>query len=527
MVWVRGDATVLQSLALRADVAHLYADPSVQMEKPIVQPGHLPQQPDATEAPDTVEWNVHQIHADDVWAYGFTGQGVVVGGQDTGYDWDHPALINHYRGWNGSLADHNYNWHDAIHEDNPNSFGVNPCGFNSPVPCDDQQHGTHTMGTMVGDDGAGNQIGVAPGARWIGCRDMENGWGKPDTYAECYQWFIAPTDLSGGNPRPDLAPDVINNSWSCPVAEGCTDPGVLLAVVNAVRAAGILTVHSAGNSGPACNTVNTPAAIYDASFSVGATDDSDVIADFSSRGPVTVDGSSRSKPDVSAPGVNIRSSLPGGGYSLPNWSGTSMAGPHVVGMAALLISVDPALRGDVDALETLIESTAVPRTTTQTCGSLPGSGTPNNTYGFGRVDALAAAQAVGQNTPHSLSLDKTASATWVQPGETLTYTLSLTHLHLADVAMNAVLTDTLPAGTTFITATGMHTFDGTLIRWAFASLAPSQTVSVTLTVQAPPAPGVITNDAYSARIDQIAAPVSGDPVTTEVRLALFLPFVAK
>ena len=125
---------------------------------------------------------------------------------------------------------------------------------------------------MVGDDGAGNQIGMAPGAKWIGCRNMEQGWGTPQTYIECYQWFLAPTDLMGENPRPDLAPHIVNNSWSCPVKEGCTDPNVLLTVVENLRAAGILSVHSAGNSGSSCSTVNTPAAIYDASLTVGNTD---------------------------------------------------------------------------------------------------------------------------------------------------------------------------------------------------------------------------------------------------------------
>jgi len=320
---------------------------------------------------------------------GYTGQGVVIGGQDTGYNWDHPALINQYRGWDGVVADHNHNWHDAIHEDNPHSSGENNCGFDSIVPCDDNGHGTHTMGIMVGDDGASHQIGVAPGARWIGCRNMENNWGTPATYAECYQWFIAPTDVDGGDANPALAADVINNSWSCPLQEGCTDPNVLLTVVENVHLAGILTVHSAGNSGPGCSSIDAPAAIYQASFTVGATSSSDTIASFSSRGPVTVDSSNRLKPDVAAPGVGVSSSLPGGSYG--SLSGTSMAAPHVAGLAALLISVDPSLRGQVDRLETLIEHTALPKAASQTCGGVPGSSIPNNTYGWGRVDALNAA----------------------------------------------------------------------------------------------------------------------------------------
>ena len=149
-------------------------------------------------------------------APGYTGQGAVIAGQDTGYQWDHPALKDQYRGWNGSAADHNYNWHDAIHATGSS------CGADSPCPCDDNDHGTHTMGTMVGDDGGANQIGMAPGARWIGCRNMNAGVGTPTTYIECFEWFIAPTDLAGQNPNPAMAPDVINNSWGCPESEGCS-----------------------------------------------------------------------------------------------------------------------------------------------------------------------------------------------------------------------------------------------------------------------------------------------------------------
>jgi serine protease AprX len=113
-----------------------------------------------------------------------------------------------------------------------------------------------------------------------------------------------------------------------------------------------------------------------------------VIASFSSRGPVTVDLSNRLKPNVSAPGVSIRSSTLGGGYGIK--SGTSMAGPHVTGLVALLLSANPDLIGQVSEIETIIEQTALPRTTTQTCGNVPGSQIPNNTYGWGRVDAWAA-----------------------------------------------------------------------------------------------------------------------------------------
>ena len=122
----------------------------------------------------TIEPNITLVHAPDLWNLGYTGTGIVVANQDTGMRWTHNALKPHYRGWNGSSADHNYNWHDSIHAD-INGNGANPCGFSSMVPCDDHGHGTHTTGTAVGDDGAGNQIGVAPGAKWIGCHNMDQG----------------------------------------------------------------------------------------------------------------------------------------------------------------------------------------------------------------------------------------------------------------------------------------------------------------------------------------------------------------
>jgi len=380
LIWAQGNETAIASLAGRADVARIAANPRVHLDWPTRAAGNEP-----ALVPEAIEWNITQVNAPAVWALGFTGQGAVVGGQDTGYQWNHPALEGKYRGWNGATADHNFNWHDAIHS------GGGACGANSPLPCDDTNHGTHTMGTMVGDDGGANQIGMAPGARWIGCRNMDQGNGTPTTYAECYQWFLAPTDLNNLNPDPALAPDVINNSWSCPPAEGCTDPNVLLTVVNNVRAAGIVTAHSAGNSGSSCSTINAPAAIYDASFTVGATTSTDAPSSFSSRGPVTVDGSNRMKPDIAAPGSGVRSSIPGALYT--SFSGTSMASPHVAGLVALLVSADPVLAGNVDRIEELVRRSAFhPATSTQVCGGVAANVFPNNTFGAGRIDALAMIQ---------------------------------------------------------------------------------------------------------------------------------------
>jgi serine protease AprX len=377
MIWVRGSRASLFALAQRSDVARVFANPAMHLAEPL--PGAAQKSPGRRRNP---EWNLALVNAPTVWKIGYAGQGTVVAGQDTGYQWDHPALKSHYRGWNGNRAEHDYNWHDAVH------VGGGRCGADSPLPCDDHYHGTHTIGTLIGDDGRGNRIGMAPQAHWIGCRNMDRGIGSPATYSECYQWFIAPTRIDGTDADPDRAPDVINNSWSCTPDEGCTDPGVLVAVVRNVRAAGILSVNAAGNSGPDCGSINEPSAIYAQSWTVGATQADDTIASFSSRGPVTIDGRSRRKPDVAAPGEDIRSSVPGGAYI--RLSGTSMAAPHAAGLAALLISARPELAGQVDILEELSEKSAKPLTSSQGCGGDAADRRPNSVYGWGRLDAAAA-----------------------------------------------------------------------------------------------------------------------------------------
>jgi subtilisin family serine protease len=382
MVSFSADLDLMLEIAALPSVKSILRDGNFMMHEPIEE---------RTVAQSrAIEWNVSKINAPEVWALGYNGQNVVVGGQDTGYKWDHNALIDQYRGWNGTIVDHDYNWHDAILADNPMSSGNNSCGFNSPVPCDDNGHGTHTMGTMVGDDGGNYKIGVAPGAKWIACRNMENGYGTLTTYVECFQWFLAPTPVGGGTPDVTKMPHVINNSWGCPPVEGCDSSNfaVMETALNNLRSAGCVIVVSAGNYYAGCSTVRDPAAIFEGSFSVGSTTSIDEISNFSSRGPVAIDSSNRLKPNISAPGSGILSSLRNGGYGL--LSGTSMAGPHVAGLVALLISANPELAGEVDKIEDIIEQTAQHLTSAQTCGSVPGTNIPNNTFGYGRIDALAA-----------------------------------------------------------------------------------------------------------------------------------------
>lgn len=380
---------LLQQLSLRADVAKIYGNPSVTMNMPSSNDFEFNTFEDVVGPGD----NIVFTGATQVWEkLKVTGKGIVVAGQDTGVQWDHPALKNSYRGVEkNNKVDHSYSWHDAITETITNE--KNTCGYNLSAPCDDNEHGTHTVGTMVGDDRAGNQVGMAPSAEWIACRNMDGGTGTPATYLDCFEWFLAPYK-KGGNPMtdgdPSKAPHIINNSWGCPKSEGCTGDETLPAL-KAMWAAGVMVVVSAGNEGPGCATINDPPAYHtDFSLSVGAYDHRrKTIATFSSRGPSTFDGGIG--PDVVAPGVDIRSTIPGSAYAGAYWSGTSMAGPHVAGQVALLWSAQPSLIGKIQETTEILRKSSKPTTSsTESCGGVPGTSIPNNTYGYGVIDVVKA-----------------------------------------------------------------------------------------------------------------------------------------
>jgi len=373
---LRANPAIIRSLAARPDVAHIQLDP---WRRWINDAGSTPKSITTTLAasteittvrsytdtfiePDAISINIpnddglygiQRIRADQVWrGLGFTGEGIVVANIDSGVDWQHPMLHANYRGLrtDGSV-DHLHNWFDATPE-------------GATVPYDQGGHGTHTMGTIAAQDG----IGVAPGAKWIAAKGLTGeGSGLLSWLLAAMQWMYAP----GGDTA--YAPDIINNSWG---SSGTGTDYAFEQVLETIRSAGILNVWANGNNGPAAKTTNWPARLA-GSFSVGASDADDEIAYFSSRGP---GDNGLIRPIVSAPGVRVESTYAGGNYA--RYSGTSMATPHVVGTAALLMQANPSLT--IDQTIYALTSTVKALSTT----------VPNNESGYGRIDAYNAVLSV-------------------------------------------------------------------------------------------------------------------------------------
>jgi hypothetical protein len=357
---VTADRATRAEIARRSDVDKILPDRTYQLP-PIQRSRALPKL-------QNLEWGLSNIHAPEVWnSFGARGEGIVVANIDSGVQFDHSALVRQYRGnQGGGVFDHNYNWFDP----------ANVCGKPSLAPCDNAGHGTHTMGTMVGDDGdpGTNQIGVAPHARWIAAKGCESSGCSLSSLLAAAQWVLAPTDLTGANPQPDRRPHIVNNSWG----GGGGDP-FYQEMVQSWIAAGIFPAFANGNEGPGCSTSGSPGD-YPESYAVGAYDVSNNIAVFSSRGSSLLGGI---KPNISAPGVAVRSSVPGNAYDV--YSGTSMATPHLAGTVALLWSAAPAIMGDINATRALLGQTAID-TPDLSCGGTPEN---NNVFGEGRLDAFA------------------------------------------------------------------------------------------------------------------------------------------
>jgi subtilisin family serine protease len=315
------------------------------------------------------------INADLVWKnLGITGYGRLIGGLDTGVDGDHAALTDR---WRGNWHPWQECWRDAL-------------GGGTTYPVDNHGHGTHTMGTMCGaGHGTGDTVGVAWEAQWIADNTINQGVGSEfdNDVLGAFQWFADPDGDPGTT---DDVPDVVQNSWGIDARFGGDYQDCdyrWQAVIEACEAAGVVVTFSAGNEGPSPQTHRSPANICKSptvNFSVGAVDAEYYswpypICSFSSRGPSDCDGVTI-KPEVSAPGYYVYSSYPTGGYT--RMSGTSMAGPHVAGVVALMRQANP--NADVQTIKQILMNTARDEGT-------PGE---DNDYGWGCIDAYAAVLAV-------------------------------------------------------------------------------------------------------------------------------------
>ena len=367
----KADRSLIEALAARSDVAYIRGNHQVKLD--VTGPARP-----ADQSIDAIEWGINKVRAPAAWQNGNTGVGVVVANVDTGVRYTHEAVVNQYRGNNGNgTFTHDYNWFD------PSRI----CGNPSLAPCDNNQHGTHTMGTMTGGDGLGpftNDIGVAPGAKWMAAKGCESSSCSNSALIASAQWIACPTRTDGvTDPDCTKAPDVVNNSWG----GGSGDPWYVPQVM-AWRAAGIIPIFSQGNSGSGCGTANSPGD-YPMVIGVGATSINDVLASFSSKGP----GQFRPlKPDFVAPGDNVRSSTNFSNTSYGLLSGTSMAAPHLAGSTALLLSDNPALTygGVYQAFRGSTNTALGAPPGPDSCANRNFDVYPNGIYGFGQIDVGAA-----------------------------------------------------------------------------------------------------------------------------------------
>lgn len=355
------DLTAVQSLAAMSAVRYIRAPKTVYINPPSLfseQVGPQKQPPKAT-----LSWGLNDVHAPDFWsAFGIQGSGIIVANIDTGVQWNHPALDQSYKC--GANPSDPACWYDPS----------NICGGSA---CDNIGHGTHTMGTMVGDDDPDllYTVGMAPEAKWIACKGCESNGCSDFALNSCADWIVAP------NGNPANRPHIVNNSWG-----GGGGNNWYLPKVNAWRAAGIFPAFSAGNMGSGCNSLGSPGD-YQESFASAAHDFTREAAWFSSRGPSAFGHDPYTKPNISAPGVDICSAVPGNGWDC-SYSGTSMASPHAAGAVALLWSCNPGLIGQMNqTFELLQNTTDAPGT--GNCGAPP-DGEGNYTYGYGYLNVLAA-----------------------------------------------------------------------------------------------------------------------------------------
>ncbi len=358
LIEVKLTAPEIEELAKRSDIAKIYTVPQVVSIVPEIS--KISSQLLSLVG---VESNLTYIRADSAWKLGYTGEGSLVCSFDTGVDGEHPALKH---SWNGLDGDSLASWFDP-HDNLLSPHFIGNCGFSF---CN-TIHGSHTMGIMVGVDNAtGDTVGVAPGAKWISAAIIDI---SGVSIVDAFEWSADPD----GNPNTsDDVPDVINHSWGIP-GVGCEN--LFYNLIDNSEALGIVNIFAAGNEGAGVEKIRNPAnrAIDSLDcFAIGNIDhNSELVATSSSRGP-SICPLGAIKPNVSAPGINIRSTSISGFYVTRD--GTSMSAPHVSGLVALLRQKNP--NATVDEIKFAILNSALPM----------GQVVPNNDIGWGVIDCVEA-----------------------------------------------------------------------------------------------------------------------------------------
>ncbi len=411
-------------------------------------------------------WNLIAVKSPNLWAFGFTGTGVVIANMDTGVDAQHPDLAARYRGGTNS-------WFD-------------PHGQHA-TPYDANGHGTQTMGVMVGGSTSGTAIGMAPDALWIAVKQYNDaGLATYSQIHQSFQWLLDPDT----NENTDDAPHVVNASWGFTGTAGqCITE--FNNDIEVLKTAGIGVVFAAGNDGPAPGTSVSPAN-NPQGFATGAVDATMTVADFSGRGPSACDGSIF--PAVAAPGVNINTTdlSFGGNPFYMVVSGTSFAAPHTTGAMALLAGAFPD--ASVAQLEAALRDSAQDL----------GEGGADNSYGQGLVDVLAAYQSLGgaPNTPPQITSTPVTSAT-----QDLLYQYDVDASDAEDDTLTYSLTQA-PAGMTIDSASGV-------ISWTPSA---SQVGKSAVAVRATDAHGQQDDQPFSIVVaNDNDAPVAGDDSYQMVR----------
>ena len=404
--YVKAKKEVIEALSKREDVEYIIEDFAIKID---AIPGEEIE-------PNVIEWNILRVRADSCWMAGYTGEGAIIGHMDTGVDVSHPALQGKW------LSPY---WYDPVN--------------NQPNPYDDHGHGTHTMGTILGGDGLGpfdRDIGVAPGAKFVTCKICNASGSCPSSAIHAGFQKIATWKGQGVNII------ACSNSWG---STNTTSTEFWQDCLN-WRNAGIIPVFANGNSGPGAGTAATPGN-FPIVIGVGATDANDNIASFSSRGPAPNQSPwnntqywprpdwYRTKPNISAPGVNVTSSVPGGGYQ--SMQGTSMACPHVAGAIAILFQKNPSL--DFGTTYSLLLDYA----------DKPSQGAPypNNNYGWGRLNCYQSLLHTPTPNMPNITLqsynlqDAGGNGIW-DPGETAYIRVTLYNSGLDATNVNATLRTT-------------------------------------------------------------------------------------